>query len=333
MIKTIRFNQIFIILLLSFPFLVSFETTNIDDKTFASFQSPEGIDFTSYTPSWDEDKLKDLYKELLLNKHGQEISELNEVRILDGTHSSTNTKGSYHSLTKTIVLYQGNQYETPVDYRETLSHEYGHHFAYHYFPSHHLPFSEWQRIRGIDVADMRWDAFWNYDERYHAFYPQEILADDYVLLYGATSEVESEDVMSNEIFYLRTQHENQDIPNVLENKKLHSFLEEKTGLPIDSSRIIESPSLIEWNDQTFRFSVSSRDHIAYRLNLELINQNEKQFVELYEVTSHDTNTLTFNLHDQEIINLADYDYALISIDIVDLTTSIGFETDETRVSL
>ena len=329
----IHFKQIFIILLLSFPLLVSFEKTDTDIRTYASFHSPEGIHFTSYTSSWDEDKLKDLYKELLVNKHGRELSELNEVRILGGTHSSTNTKGSYHSLSKTIVLYQGNEYVNPLDYRETLSHEYGHHFAYYYFPSHHFPFSDWQKIRGIDISDMRWDAFWNYDERYHEVYPQEIFADDYVLLYGATRKLDSDEILSNEVFYLRTQHENQDIPNVLENKKLHSFLEKETGIPIDPSRTLESPKLVGWNDQNIRFSIISRDNIAYRLNIELIDhQNEKQSLELYEITSHDTNTLNFSLYDHGIY-LSNYDYAVISIDVVDLTTSIGFETAEARVSL
>ncbi|HZH59699.1 MAG TPA: hypothetical protein VEY70_09000 [Metabacillus sp.] len=330
----ISFKQIFIILLLSFPLLVSFKTADVDSRSFASFQSPEGIYFKSYTSSWDEEKLKELYEELLLNKHGRELSELNEVRILGGTHSHSNTKGSYHSLTKTIVLYRGNQYENPIEYRETLSNEYGHHFAYHYFPSHHFPFSEWQRIRGIEVSDMRWDAFWNYDERYHAIYPQEIIADDYVLLYGATSQLDSDGVYSNEIFYLRTQHENQEIPNVLENKKLHAFFEKETGIPIDSSRTLESPKLVKWNNQTIRFSVPSRENIAYRLNLELIDhQNEKQSFELYEITSHETNQLIFSLQDHDIKNISDYDHAIISIDVVDLTTSIGFETAETRVSL
>ncbi len=330
----IRFKQIFIILLLSFPLLVSFETTEIDNKPFASFQSPEGIYFTSYTSSWDEDKLKALYKELLLNKHGEEITELNEVRINGGTHSSSNTKGSYHSLTNTIVLYQGNDYEKPLDYRETLSHEYGHHFAYYYFPTHHLPFSKWQRIRGIDVTDMRWDAFWNYDERFHAYYPQEIIADDYVLLYGATSELDSDDVLSNEAFYIRTEHENQDIPNVLENKKLHSYLEKETGITIDSTRVMESPTFMGWNDQQFSFSVLPRENVAYRLNLELIDQqNEKQMIELYEITSDETSIVNFSLSEQDIPNITHYNHAIISVDVVNLTTSIGFETIKTQVSL
>ncbi|PMC39144.1 hypothetical protein CJ195_04180 [Bacillus sp. UMB0899] len=326
------FKSVFIILLLSFPLLVSFET--IDNQPLASYISPEGIYFTSYTPSWDEKKLKDLYKELLLNKHGEEITELNEIRILGGTHSSTNTKGSYHSLNQTIVLYQGATFDKPLDYRETLSHEYGHHFAYYYFPTHHLPFSKWQRIRGIDVTDMRWDAFWNYDEQFHAIYPQEIIADDYVLLYGATSELDSDEIVSNEAFYLRTQHENQEIPNVLENKKLHSFLEEETGIPIDLSRTLDSPKFIEWNDQDIIFSVSSRENVAYRLNLELFDyQSGKQLVELYEITSEETTKLSFSLNEEDIHNISDYEYAIISIDVVDLTTSIGFETDETQVSL
>ncbi len=328
----IKFKRIFIILLLSFPFLVSFETSKVDIHSISSFQSPEGIQFVSYTPSWDQNKLKELYKELLLNKHGQEIGKLSEVRILGDTHASSNTKGSYNSLTNTIVLYQGNRYLEPIEYRETLSHEYGHHFAYTYFPSHHFPFSKWQRIRGIDVSDMRWDAFWNYDDRYHSLYPQEIIADDYVLLYGATSKLVSDEVSSNEAFYLRTEHENQQIPNVLENVELHSFLEEETGISIDQSRIFTTPKLVKWDDKSISLSISSKPQVAYRLNLEIVNKhNEKQTFELYEITTEETNHLEFSIKDHDL-NISDLDHAIISIDVVDLTTSLGFETEETTLS-
>ena len=327
-----KFIVFFIILLLSLPILVSF-TSGSTVGAYSSFLSPEGIQFVSYSHEWDEHKLIDLYKELKQNKYGEEINMLQEIRVVAGNHSSGDTKGSYHPISKTIVLYQGDKYREPDDYRETLSHEYGHHFAYYYFPSHHLPFSKWRKLRGINIAQLRWDAFWNYEEKNHSFYPQEIIADDYVLLYGATNYVNPKDVYSNEAFYLRTQHENQQLPNVLENKELLAYLEEKSGVAIDKERLIQTPFFTNIEDDKISFSVSEKTNIAYRLNIELFSpSSELQTVELYKITDNDDNEIEFSLDDVGLGRFSDFESAIISIDVVDLTTSIGFETKETTLN-
>ncbi|MBO1512072.1 hypothetical protein [Metabacillus bambusae] len=334
----LKIRQYFIILVLIFPFLVSFDSTDINGQYFASYQSPEGIQFVSYSKEWDKTKLIDLYKTLIKNKHGKEIERLKEVKINGAPLSSSLTKGSYHALTSTITLYQGDKYTEPSDYQETLSHEYGHHFAYHYFPSHHLPFSDWLSVRGIDVSEVRWDAFWNYEENNHAYYPQEIFADDYVLLYGATNEVEAVDVFNNEAFYLRTDHENQQFPNVLENRELRLFLEEESGIKIDDDRLLESPRLAEWNDTKASYVITEKPNVAYRLNLtfhNLENNDDKseQF-ELYEITTDNSNErieFSFDQIDQDVFS--NYDYVTANIDVVDLSTSIGFQTEEITLEL
>jgi hypothetical protein len=328
----LKIRQYFIILVLTFPFLISFDSIGLNGNFYASFQSPDGIQFLSYSKEWDQEKLIDLYKELLKNKHGKELELLQEVQVIGGSLTSSSTKGSYHALTSTITLYQGDRYTEPEAYRDTLSHEYGHHFAYHYFPSHHLPFSNWQTIRGLDVTEVRWDAFWNYNENNHAYYPQEIFADDYVLLYGATDEVEVNDVYSNEAFYLRTEHENQELPNVLENRELRLFLEEESGLKIDGDRLLQSPELLEWKDSKLVFKISNKINVAYRLNLEfhhVTDSNDNSDIwELYEITSDDSNRLEFSLDQIDQHVLANSDYVSATIDVVDLSTSIGFETEE-----
>ncbi|PGT84826.1 hypothetical protein COD11_10045 [Bacillus sp. AFS040349] len=327
-----KFRGFFIILLLSLPILASF-TTGSTVGAYSSFLSPEGIHFVSYSREWDEHKLVELYEELKQNKYGEEINRLQEIRVEAGRHSSGDTKGSYHAILKTIILYQGDKYLEPADYRETLSHEYGHHFAYYYFPSHHLPFSRWQKLRGINVGQLQWDAFWNYEEKNHSFYPQEIIADDYVLLYGATNHVSPNDVYSNEAFYLRTQHENQQLPNVLENKELLAYLEEESGVAIDKNRLIQTPSFTIIEDDKISFSVTEKSNIAYRLNIELFSpSNEQQTLELYTITDDEDNEINFSLNDVGYGHFSDYESAIISIDVVDLTTSIGFETKETTLN-
>jgi hypothetical protein len=334
----LKVRHYFIILILTFPILVSFDPNGLPRQSFALYESPEGIQFISYSKEWDQQKLEELYKELLQNKHGKELNYLQEVRVIDGALSSSLTKGSYHALTNTITLYQGGKYTEASEYRETLSHEYGHHFAYYYFPSHHFPFSEWQQLRGISTTDLRWDAFWNYKEKNHAFYPQEVIADDYVLLYGATKKLDVNNIESNEVFYLRTEHENQELPNVLENTDLQLFLEEGSGIKINEDRLLQSPKLLKWSDETLLFQISTKSNVAYRLNLafhDSFNSTlNSEVVEVYEITSGKTNGhLEFSLDqiNQEIFSK--YEYVSTTIDVVDLSTAIGFQTEEKTLKL
>lgn len=334
----LKIRQYFIILVLTFPILASFDSNRINGHNLASYQSPEGIQFVSYSEEWDQPKLVQLYQELIKNKHGKELELLQEVKVIGDSLSSSFTKGSYHALTSTITLYQGDKYTDPVEYRETLSHEYGHHFAYHYFPSHHFPFSKWQTLRGLSVTELRWDAFWNYNENNHASYPQEIFADDYVLLYGATNEADGNEVYSNEAFYMRTDHENQELPNVLENHELHAYLEEKSGIKIDEDRLLLSPELSEWNNSKLSYNISAKSNVAYRLNLEfhdlVDSKDNNESLELYEITTDESNErLEFSLANIDQDVLSNSEYVTANIDVIDLSTSIGFQTEEITLNI
>ena len=332
-----KIRTYFIILLLLFPFLLSFDSS-YHGEYFATYQSPEGIHFFSYSKEWDEKDLMALYQELIKNKHGKEFDLLQKVSVVGHSHATSLTKGSYHALSNSITLYQGDKYTDPAAYRETLSHEYGHHFAYHYFPSHHFPYSDWQSVRGLNGSKLRWDAFWNYDEGNHKLYPQEIFAEDYVLLYGAANMLNVKDVFTNEAFYMRTQHENQQLPNVLENQELHMFLEEGSGLKIDKDRFLQSPKLSDWSDDKLSFKISAKALVAYRLNLTFHDLNdsndEGEELELYEITMNETTDLLhFSLDQIDPGILSEYAYVTVNIDVVDLSTSLGFETEEITLKI
>lgn len=323
----------FIILLLTFPFLISFNPLASNDGYVATYKSPEGIQFVSFSVSWDKNNLINLYKELIKNKHGNEIKQLQQVKIYGEQLSASPTKGSYHALSKTITLYQGDKYKKPVDYRETLSHEYGHHFGYHYFPEHHFPFSTWQLKRGIDVTTLRWDAFWNYSDNDHAFYPQEVFADDYVLLYGTTNKMDSKSVTNNEAFYKRTIHENQQLPNVLESQELLHYIEEQSGLSIDKNRLIQSPKLVDWNKSTLTYLIEKKANVAYRLNLQSRSNRTNKTHEIHLISTDQQDKLEFSLNQLELKTLANSDFVTVNIDVVDLTTSLGFKTKEQMVRI
>ncbi len=330
-----RIHLYFIILVISFPFLASFETNPYNPKLHAIYQSPEGILFKSFSTEWNQEKLIDLYHELVKNKHGNELKQLRAVEVIGTTLDDSLSKGSYDYLNKTIKLYQGDQYQEPSQFQETLSHEYGHHFAYHYFPSHHLPLSKWQKIRNLNLLELRWDAFWNYQDKYHAIYPQEVFADDYVLLYGVTKEVDPKDVETNEAFYLRTEHENQQISNVLENSPLHSLLEEETGIEIDQSRLLHMPKFSNYKNTALTFKIKPKTNIAYRLNLTLNDSKGNTFnYESYQIHRDESeDELIFDLEDLLKENLSNYEWLSASIDVIDLDTSIGFETEEWKMDI
>lgn len=315
--------------ILALPLLVSLDPLITNSNYFAHYRSPEGIQFLSYSSEWDEDKLQGLYDELIKNQHGEELKLLQEVKVVgDGLgeypHADYYTKAVYHALTSSITLFHGNKYTEPHMYRETLAHEYGHHFTYHYFPAHHFPFSKWSQLRGLDQDTVRWDAFWNYSTDAYSQFPQEIIADDYLLLYGAVSKVEVKDVLSHEAFYTMTMHDNQEIPNVLENKQVQSYFEEKTGLMIDKNKLIKTPTLADYNHNTLTFTVLDLSDVAYRLNIKLYKDNTIISEErLIAITTDDSNgEILFTIQD-----LDNSDTIEATFSVIDLNTSIGFETE------
>lgn len=311
---------VILFLLCSLPILLSLDPITYNSTYYAKYESPEGILFLSYTGQWNKAQLKDLYQELIKNKHGEEINLLQEVRVMGGSSPSNSMiTGIYQPIISSITLYKGDKYLHPEDYRDTLSHEYGHHFAYYYFPSHHFPFSKWAKLRGLEQMPIHWNSFLNYSISAHEWHPQEIFADDYVLLYGATDEtIHEDDVYSNEAFYMRTQHENQQLGNVLDNEDLQQFIEQETGIKIDKNRKLKTPELKDITEESLTFSVEKKKGIAYRLNL--------LDSELYKITDDQSGLITFS-------NLDLPKNAVVSLDVLDLNTSIGFRTEDIRLDL
>jgi hypothetical protein len=317
--------------LFSLPILLSLDSTTYDFNYFAKYRSPENIMFLSYTENWDEQKLQDLYLELIKNKHGDEINLLQEIRVRGEAKSTDSlTRGQYNSLTNTITLYHADTYLEPSDLSETLSHEYGHHFSYYYLKEQHFSFSTWATLRGLNDKRVRWDAFWNYSTASHKWYPQEVMADDYVLLYGPTKQVQLKDVYSNEAFYRKTVHDNQDISNVLENKTLHLYLEEATGFPVEHERLIEAPRFNDFHNGIVSFKITNKAEVAYRLNVTYDKEGQTHYEEFLFIAEDDTlDMISFSLED--IVHSTNR--IELSIDVIDLNTSIGIQTKTIKVQI
>ena len=196
--------------------LKSFEEWPKDSLKDGSIQSvyisPEKIQFISLSAVWTESKLDELYQELLLNKHGEELYSLSTVMVMPqrddyaaATHQQMeqNTVFSLHfpaiprrfgiGLSRDaglITLYNGNEYDTVEEMAHSLSHEYGHHFTfYHMFTDmedEDLKDSKYVELRDFDpgyALTNRTDT--NYYYNNHHRYIVEIAAEDYVALMGS----------------------------------------------------------------------------------------------------------------------------------------------------
>ncbi|MEH7387010.1 hypothetical protein V7147_16600, partial [Bacillus sp. JJ1521] len=99
---------VILFILCSLPILLSLDTITYNSTYYAKYESPEGILFLSYTENWDEPQLKDLYQELIKNKHGEELNLLQEIRVMGGSSPSNSMiTGIYHPFISSITLYKG----------------------------------------------------------------------------------------------------------------------------------------------------------------------------------------------------------------------------------
>ncbi|MBM7648407.1 hypothetical protein JOC78_001349 [Bacillus ectoiniformans] len=165
----------------------------------ASYKGASGVTFKSYSTKWGTDKLKLLEQELLKNKHGSELSYLQDIMIFPDYPSGEGVMGMYYAeyeynqgkytynKGRKIHLYGGNQYTTVPSLAYTMSHEYGHHLTYYqlvqkeqldvdswkqsnYYKSR--SFSRYPKIHTNPTGDYIWNM-------------AEQMAEDYVQLFGS----------------------------------------------------------------------------------------------------------------------------------------------------
>lgn len=200
------------------------------------YHTPLGFPIVSYSQAWTGDKLKEVYNELVANKHGKEIYTVTEVLLYPGESAldtSTGVAGTHvtekkvfslflnlpglvptslsydmDSTQSSIELYNMDKYDAVAQVARTISHEYGHHFTMYYFmqDDESTRSSEYFRLRGIDQFDH--DVFFDIESDYyenHMWSVYEIAAEDYVQLMGSPT--------------VKQQREYLDIFDVLDNYK------------------------------------------------------------------------------------------------------------------
>jgi hypothetical protein len=215
-----------------------------DTNESVLYTSPEGIQFISYSPVWNEQKLKELYEVLLRCEHGEELALLKQVILYTekSTGKSGSRVGSYNVESQTIKLFEVDS----IPVVRTLIHEYGHHFTYYWLQKKEglklerlTESSSWARLRQLEGFPIRWAG--STLPYVHKWDPGEIMAEDYVLLFGVGGEPlpsQSTPIVN----WLR--HENEYIPSAQSIPALRQYWEELAGLSRKES--IQLPVLQHW---------------------------------------------------------------------------------------
>ncbi|MFD0680380.1 MULTISPECIES: hypothetical protein [unclassified Paenibacillus] len=254
-------NAIMWFLLLFISLNVSFPVYAEDGKT-AVFVSPEGIQFSSYSKLWNEAKLKGLYEMLLRCGHGEEFSELKEVVL--NSKSSTGKSGfrvgNYNSKTQIIQLYEVDSLQ---QVERTLIHEYGHHFTYYwlqkkegFYPNLLTELSGWSKIRQLEGYPIRW--FGSKLPYNHKWDPAEIMAEDYVALFGVGG-IALPDQPKDVVNLVR--HENEYIPSPQSIPELRSYWEEIAGMK--PQKPLGVPTIQQWNTVGVKGENSGSLHVSF----------------------------------------------------------------------
>lgn len=206
------------------------------------YNSDIGLNIISYSHKWDtEQKLEQIYNELLNNFHSNEINFLSNIYIYP--NSPYNTNGIYYEATITIEdgrfvygkdayieIFNGDKYTDISQIAPTLSHEYGHHFTYYYLVTYENKYSnQWYATEYAKIRQL--DKYKQIDYGFNEVYVRkwdiaEIVSCDYVQLFGsklAKKSVDYKDV---------TERIQKNIVNYYLNTSFNALPQENLVLPL-----------------------------------------------------------------------------------------------------
>lgn len=186
----------------------------LEDKTY---QTPLGFSIISYSDKWRGEKLKEIYKELLNNTHGDEMMYVGEVTVYPGSSEQNTedttiagtqaTRHDYYPVffdmpslvpgslkytirpkVSVIQLFNMDKYDDAAEAARTIAHEYGHHYTKYYFlkDEEAAKESEYFDLRALGDVDHE-VIYTNWDEylKNHEWDIFEMAAEDYVQLMGS----------------------------------------------------------------------------------------------------------------------------------------------------
>lgn len=166
----------------------------------ATYISDDGIKVVSYSQSWNTtEKLKEIYDELYENEHGEEIKLLKEIVLLPGKNLENKSfTGEWKAELDQedgklalmdgakINIYNSDELDNIEKIAPVLSHEYGHHFTYYYyFKYENKTWNDWRESELANAMGIQNHPMIEADNPDHMWSIQEIVADEYVQLFGS----------------------------------------------------------------------------------------------------------------------------------------------------
>jgi len=303
------------------------------DDALHLFETPEGFTMVSHSEIWDEYMLIQLYHELMLNTHGDEIEFLHEVIVYpheeeDGHALATFSQGitiieffiQFPALPEdfaipfpqdigTINLFGGDINTTIESMANSLSHEYGHLYTFYYMFNAERNENESNGNGSLSdtvYARLREAARFNLitnaspgetylQERFR--YLIEIAAEDYVQLMGSPTTRQIVDFVD-----VRQIVNGAERPESIRNAR-NAFPQENLMIPLAN----DAPGL---KDYFFSF-ISTEPRMPVEEKQEVILQIRRNDIEFHLVSGYRTFThyaITWNTpYNDAIYTLVCYD--------------------------
>ncbi len=233
----------------------------------------KGFKIVSFSENWStEDKLEEVYYELLNNFHSKEINTLEGIYLYPD--SPEGTSGYYYEASVTskdgklqygndayIEVFNTDYYTDISQMAWVLSHEYGHHFTFYYLINvENKYYSEWDKTGYAQIRNLADYPKVDYGEMGKVDYSHkwditEIAAEDYIQLFGsklAKSSVDYLDVSErldmnvSEYYYSTNSYnlypqENLELPLASEVEGLYEYWIEIAGFTSVSPSISKKP--------------------------------------------------------------------------------------------
>lgn len=196
---------------------------------YSVYNTPLGFPIISYSENWTDDKLIDVYDELLKNKHGNELGYITKIELYpdnagysltmdaagDRTDGEVFDKYVYVDVpalippklwydtdlvVSEITLYYMENYDDASEVAAVLAHEYGHHYTMFYFMQDDEAVRESEYYTLRDADSFGHEVFFNTAQFYYENYMwdiYEIAANDYVQLMGSPNARQTKEYMDN----------------------------------------------------------------------------------------------------------------------------------------
>ncbi len=201
-----------LLIILIFAFFIPKSIFAAQYKEIDRYQK-NNLTIISYSKSWKNSKLVQLYEELLKNFHSEELEYLSKIYIYPDSPLGINglyiedieIKNGTYSFGKNsyISLYNGEKFNSISEIAPILAHEYGHHYSmFNMLKTEGIYYNDFENSKYAKLRNIKNFPLYHLGDaegqkEYH-WDLLEIMADDYVQLLGSPNAKLSKDYKSSD---------------------------------------------------------------------------------------------------------------------------------------